>query len=157
MYSSHAKKYDIATQNNVYNALFERPSFQALLGDVTDCKILDLGSGPGTYAKYLLDHGAKSVTCIDFSEQMIEIVKSKLGDQVIAYTQDLSIGLPCEKTCSLDIIICPLVLHYLEDLTFIFKECYRVLKPKGYMVFSTHHPFSDFKYSSNSIFELFVT
>lgn len=154
MYSEYAKQYDLAVQDNIYNAHFERPSLQALLNHVKDCNILDLGCGTGIYAEYLFSQGAKSVTCIDYSEEMIDLVKSKFGDKVTAYAHDLSLGLPDEKSNSADVIVCPLVLHYLEDLSFIFKEAHRVLKPKGYMVFSTHHPFADFEYSlSGNYFE----
>ena len=141
LYTKYAKEYGLAVQDNIYNARFERPSLQALLGDLTDCNVLDLGCGPGIYAEYLLSQGVNSLTCLDRSEAMIEIVKSKFGEEVSAYVQDLSLGLPEEASNSMDVIISPLVLHYLEDLTLIFKEIHRVLKPNGYMVFSMHHPF----------------
>lgn len=147
MYSKYAKQYDLVVQDNIYNAHFERPSLQALLSDVKNCNILDLGCGTGIYTEYLLSQGAKSVTCIDYSKEMIDLVTSKFGDKIKAYAHDLSLGLPDKKNNSIDVIICPLVLHYLEDLFFIFKEAHRVLKSNGYMVFSTHHPFADFEYS----------
>jgi len=145
LYSKHAEKYDSVIQDNIYNAHFERPSLQALLDDVLGLDILDLGCGSGVYAEFLLKHGASSVTCIDSSEKMIEIVNNKLGDRVLSYFQDLSIGLPQEKSNSIDLIICPLVLHYLEDLSMLFKDVNRVLKVGGHIAFSTHHPFADFK------------
>ena len=147
MYSKYAKQYDLVVQDNIYNAHFERPSLQALLNDVKNCNILDLGCGTGIYTEYLLSQGAKAVTCIDYSEEMIDLVISKFGNKIKSYAHDLSFGLPNEKNNSVDVIICPLVIHYLEDLSFIFKEAHRVLKSNGYMVFSTHHPFADFEYS----------
>ncbi len=65
--------------------------------------------------------------------------------QVLAYSQDLSIGLPKEASNSVDVIICPLMVHYIEDLSQLFLEINRVLKKGGYFVFSTHHPFADFE------------
>jgi SAM-dependent methyltransferase len=44
-----------------------------------------------------------------------------------------------------DLVICPLVMHYLKDWRGVFREFYRVLKPRGVLVFSTHHPFNDWK------------
>ncbi|MGL1932827.1 MAG: class I SAM-dependent methyltransferase [Desulfotalea sp.] len=149
MYSKYAKEYDLAARDNIYNALFERPSLQALLGDVNGLDVIDLGCGSGIYAEYFISQGAKSVTCLDISKEMIQIVKSKLGNQVKPYAQDLSLGLPKESSNSADIIVCPLVLHYIENLSVIFRETYRVLKPGGHMVFSTHHPFADFEYSES--------
>ena len=144
MYSKHALQYEKVVQDNIYNAHFERPSLQALLGDLNGLDILDLGCGSGIYAEYFLAQGAASVTCLDFSEQMIDIVQKKFGQSVKSYAQDLSLGLPNEKKASADVIVCPLVIHYLEDLTPLFDAVSRVLKPNGYMVFSTHHPFADF-------------
>ncbi|OLQ71369.1 SAM-dependent methyltransferase [Photobacterium proteolyticum] len=149
MYSKYAEQYDSAVQDNIYNAHFERPSMQAMLDDLSGKDVLDLGCGSGVYAEFLIKQGASSITCIDASEEMIKLVRHKLGDRVVSYTQDLSIGLPKEKSNSTDVIICPLVLHYLQDLSTLFDDVNRVLKPSGYMVFSTHHPFADFECSTS--------
>ena len=66
-------------QDNLYNAHFERPNTLELIGDVSGKKVLDLGCGSGLYAQILLARGASAVTCIDASQEMIEIVKGKLG------------------------------------------------------------------------------
>lgn len=79
LYSKHAEKYDAAVQNNIYNAHLERPSLQAMLGELTDCNILDLGCGTGVYTEYLFKQGASTVTCIDYSQDMINLVTNKLG------------------------------------------------------------------------------
>ncbi|MGF1786419.1 class I SAM-dependent methyltransferase [Photobacterium swingsii] len=158
LYSKHAEKYDAAVKNNIYNAHLERPSLQAMLDELTDCNILDLGCGTGVYTEYLFKQGASTVTCIDYSQDMINLVTNKLGtlfgNRITAYAHDLTKGLPNEAPNSFDVIICPLVLHYIEDLSFVFEEIHRVLKVGGYMVFSTHHPFADFECSlSGNYFE----
>lgn len=145
LYSEHAQAYSQAVQDNIYNALYERPSTQALLRSVAGKTVIDMGCGSGVYSDWLLQQGAASVTCVDASEQMIAIVESRFNNQVRAYVQDLSQGLPQEPSHSADVIICPLVLHYIADLGPVFAEVYRVLKPGGYMVFSTHHPLADAK------------
>lgn len=152
MYSTFANDYDQAIQNNIYNAHFERPSLQAMLPALEKLQILDLGCGSGVYAEYLLANGASQVTCIDYSEEMVQIVKKKaelagLTNKVITYSQDLLLGLPNEKNESADLVISPLMIHYLEDLNLLFQDIYRVLKHKGMFLFSTHHPFADFKYT----------
>jgi predicted RNA methylase len=72
----------------------------ALVGDVTGKVVLDLGCGSGEYADHFLKAGAANVTCVD-----------------------LSLGLPQEKAASADVIVCPLMVHYLKDLSAFFKEC----------------------------------
>ncbi|CZF79206.1 Ubiquinone biosynthesis O-methyltransferase [Grimontia celer] len=149
MYSKFAQQYDEAVKGNIYNALFERPNLQAMLGDIEGKNVLDLGCGSGVYADYFLNEGAMSVTCLDFSAEMVNIVKNKFDQRVLAYVQDLSEGLPKEVDGQYDVIVCPLVIHYLKDLTTLFNDVHRVLKPGGYMAFSTHHPFADFECSTS--------
>ncbi|MBN3573083.1 class I SAM-dependent DNA methyltransferase [Vibrio neptunius] len=149
MYTKHAKQYDAVIRNNIYNALLERPSTIALLDDLTDATVIDMGCGSGVYAEWLLGQSVKHLTCVDASKDMINLVQSKLGDRVNAYVQNLAVGLPNETENSADVIVCPLVLHYIENLSPVFAEVYRVLKPGGYMVFSTHHPFVDFESSAS--------
>lgn len=149
MYTTYAQQYDAVAQDNLYNAHFERPNTLALIGDVSGKNVLDLGCGSGIYAQLLLEQGAESLTCIDASQEMIEIVKIKLGDSVTAYQQNLAKGLPEEAQAQYDIVICPLMIHYIEDLRPLFNDVQRVLKPGGQFVFSTHHPFADFECSSS--------
>ncbi|MBC7001571.1 methyltransferase domain-containing protein [Photobacterium sp. BZF1] len=150
MYSTFASEYDEVIQDNIYNAHLERPTLQAMLPALNDIDVLDLGCGSGVYAQFLLEQGAKHVTCIDYSEEMVQLVASKaekaaLTDKVVAYAQDLSKGLPKEKDASVDLVISPLMAHYLEDLNPLFRDVHRVLRVGGSFVFSTHHPFADFE------------
>lgn len=145
LYSQFAEQYDEAVQDNIYNAHLERPSLQAMLGYIDAKDVLDLGCGTGVYAQYLLDQGAAKITCIDYSQQMVDIVKRKFGERVHAYAQDLSQGMSHEPSASADLVICPLVIHYFEDLKPFFTDVARVLKSGGSFAFSTHHPFADFE------------
>ncbi|WP_417795109.1 class I SAM-dependent methyltransferase [Terasakiella pusilla] len=154
MYSTFADEYDLAIQDNIYNAHLERPSLQALLPDIAGLNILDLGCGSGVYAEYLLDQGANHVTSIDYSADMIQLLQNKMEkrqqpDKTHAYVQDLSLGLPQEKDASADLVIAPLMIHYLKNLHPLFEEVHRVLKTNGMFVFSSHHPFVDFASSSS--------
>ncbi len=79
MYSKHAEQYDLVVQDNIYNAHFERPSLQAMLDDLSGKDVLDLGCGSGVYAEFLIKQGLSNITCIDASEEMIELVRNKLG------------------------------------------------------------------------------
>lgn len=154
LYTSFAKQYDHAVQDNIYNAHFERPSLQAMLDDIQDKDVLDLGCGSGVYAQYLLEQGAAKITCIDYSQDMVNIVKSKFGSRINAYVADLSQGVKEELSDSADLVICPLVIHYFEDLQPFFNDVARILKSDGSFAFSTHHPFADFECSkSGNYFE----
>ncbi len=53
LYSKHAKQYDLAVKDNIYNTHLERPSLQALLGDLSQLTVLDLACGSGIYTEFL--------------------------------------------------------------------------------------------------------
>lgn len=146
MYSLHAGDYEKEILNNVYNAHLERPSMLSMLPDLEDKSVLDLGCGPGVYAEHFINHGA-TVTASDISPDMIEIVQKKFGNQLLAYVADSSDGAPNEQDSSYDLVVCSLAIHYIEDLTCLFKDVRRVLKIDGSFYFSTHHPMVDFQSS----------
>lgn len=148
MYSKYAKEYGEAVKNNLYNSLYDRPSLLSMLPSLDGLTVLDMGCGSGIYAKELLKIGA-CVTAIDSSSEMVDIVKSDLGEKLKVYVQDLDNGLPLEKSNTFDLVISPLVIHYIKDLQKLFIEVARVLKPGGSFIFSTHHPMVDFE-GSNS-------
>lgn len=83
-------------KGNICNVLFERPNLQAMLGDTEGRNVLNLGCGSGVYADYFLSEGAASVTCLDFSAEMVRIVKNKFDQRVSSYVQDFPEGLPKE-------------------------------------------------------------
>ncbi|WMO17981.1 class I SAM-dependent methyltransferase [Vibrio alginolyticus] len=159
MYTTFANEYDDVIQDNIYNANLERPTLQSMLPKLVDLSVIDLGCGSGVYAQYLLAQGAAKVTCIDYAKEMVQLVAKKaevagLSNKVEAYAQDLSKGLPNEIDASADLVISPLMVHYLEDLNPLFIDIHRVLKTGGSFVFSTHHPFADFECSkSGNYFE----
>ncbi|QDT98212.1 class I SAM-dependent DNA methyltransferase [Gimesia aquarii] len=146
MYDEFAREYDSAIQNNSYNAHYERPSLLSLLPEVNEKTVIDLGCGPGLYSKFLVENGAK-VTAVDGSQEMIQIVKEKLGDKIQCYVQNLADGLPNEQDQTFDVAVCPLMIHYLEDFTKLFSDIKRILKSDGIFIFSTHHPFVDYQLS----------
>ncbi|WP_417389294.1 class I SAM-dependent methyltransferase [Gimesia sp.] len=146
MYGRHAAEYAAAIRDNSYNAHYERPSLIALLPELQGKRVIDLGCGPGEYAAYLTSQGA-TVTAVDSSLEMISLVQQKLGNSVHAYAQDLTKGVPDEADRSFDLAVSPLMIHYLEDPTPLFRDVKRILKPEGQFVFSTHHPFVDYQFS----------
>ncbi|WP_236631943.1 class I SAM-dependent methyltransferase [Endozoicomonas montiporae] len=146
MYTVHAEDYARAIQKNIYNALLERPSMLSMLPELGGKAVLDLGCGPGAYCKHFIEHGA-TVRATDISAEMVQLVQQQFGDTLTAYQQDLNHGLPQEQNQSADIVVCPLTIHYLEDLLPLFTEVRRVLKDNGSFFFSTHHPMVDFSAS----------
>ncbi|WP_421901045.1 class I SAM-dependent methyltransferase [Maridesulfovibrio sp.] len=148
LYTTHAYEYGEAIKNNVYNALFERPSLQAMLPNLEGKAVLDLGCASGEHSRHLAKQGAH-VTAIDVSQTMIEILQQQSIENLSCYVQDISNGLPAEQDTSFDIVISALTIHYLKDLDLLFTDISRVLKPNGLFIFSTHHPVLDFEASAS--------
>tara|TARA_Y100000034_G_scaffold134449_1_gene202932 strand:+ start:1429 stop:2178 length:750 start_codon:yes stop_codon:yes gene_type:complete len=121
-----------------YNEMLEMPSTLELLGHVKGKKILDFGCGTGIYAKLLTKKGAK-VKGFDISPEMIRIAKIENPKL------DLKVGsgykIPFKE--QFDIVLAPLVLHYLKDWNKVFKQIKKVLKKNGIFIFSTGNPVTE--------------
>ena len=130
--------------DNAWNAYYERPASLSLLpADLQGKTILDAGCGPGITTAYFLDSGA-FVTGIDYSEEMLSIARTRTEGKATLMRHDLNQDLKMFEASSFDMIYCSLVIHYIDDLTTLFKEFSRVLKPGGIVVFSTDHPEAPF-------------
>jgi len=57
-YDSIAPAYAAYTDNNVWNADYERPASLALVGTVAGLRVLDAGCGAGAHSAALLERGA---------------------------------------------------------------------------------------------------
>ncbi|MCF4099491.1 class I SAM-dependent methyltransferase [Maritalea mediterranea] len=135
-----AKIYD-AEKISPWNDLYERPNSTELMGDVNGLTVLDAGCGGGKHCADLLAKGAK-MHGFDLSEKMLAIAKDMLGDQINFKTANLAEKLPYQDA-QFDRILCALAMHYVKDWTTPLSEFYRLLKPGGKVVISTHHPFMD--------------
>ncbi len=134
-----AASYARVTAANVYNAAYERPAVQELLGDLRGRDVLDAGAAAGEHSAWLVAHGAR-VVALDASEAMVRLARARLGESAAALRADLAQPLPLADA-SFDVVLCSLTLHYLEDWLAPLREFARVLRPGGRLVLSTHHPF----------------
>ncbi len=143
-YEDLAKKYAETVDVKPMVAYYERPAVLSVLPDLTDANVLDVGCGSGWYAEYLLSCGAQ-VTAFDVNADFVELTKQRVGQQATVLQADLAQPLDFAADAAFDVVICPLVLHYLKDWQSVFRGLNRVLKTQGVLVFSTHHPFNDWQ------------
>lgn len=127
----------------LYDALIDGPmsmahmrrDLVAQMGDLSNKKILDVGSGTGTMAVMIKQaHPSTEVTGIDGDPQILEIARTKareLGIQ-IRFDQGMSFDLPYPNE-SFDVVITTVMLHHLTraDKQTTAREMYRVLSPGG--------------------------
>ena len=145
-YDSIADTYAAQIDEAPYNAFYERPAMFGVMPGVAGSRILDAGCGGGWYAEQLLRRGA-DVDAVDGSAAMVEHARKRLAAQIsnggegrLSIQQaDLMNPLPFDDQ-RFDGIVSPLVLHYIADWRPALREMRRVLKPDGWLLFSTHHP-----------------
>ncbi len=141
-YNESGEQYHESRVNGgrLFNEFLEVPATLSLLpDDISKLTVLDAGCGSGIYSCKLAEMGA-NVIAIDISQVMIDIAKKETPADVSIdfrvndlYQLDLN-------SDSVDLIICSYVLENIEDITSIFTEFSRVLKPGGSCIFTISHP-----------------
>jgi SAM-dependent methyltransferase len=132
-YASWAPFYD-----SPGNALVERegPRVRALLDRLLDegppRTVLDAGCGTGRHALALTTAGHR-VIGVDSSSAMLDIARSKVPDGEFHQADLADLPLPDRHV---DLIVCALALTHVPDLTPVFAEFRRVLKPGGRLIAS---------------------
>lgn len=122
----------------------EQTLLRKLLPLIKDRKILDIGIGGGRTTQFLLEI-SKDYTGIDYSTGFVELVKEKHKDVDIRRCDARDLKIFSDN--SFDFILFSLngidyIIH--EDRMKALKEIYRVLKPHGFFMFSTHN--RDYRY-----------
>ena len=67
------------------DAAGEWPAFRALLPELRDKNVLDLGCGFGWHCRYAREQQARSVVGVDLSEKMIARARESTNDSAIEY------------------------------------------------------------------------
>ncbi len=117
----------------------EWETVKALLPDLREKRIVDLGCGFGWFCRYALELGAQSALGIDLSQNMIEKAQTFGSNPAIKYEiNDLeTIQLPKE---SFDFVYSSLTFHYIQNFPNLMKTIYDSLTPRSHLVFTNEHP-----------------
>jgi SAM-dependent methyltransferase len=143
-YDAIAERYAAEVDANPQNAFYERPAVLSVLPPLVGRSVLDVGCGSGWYAEHLVQAGAK-VTAFDLTHRFVELTRRRVGPGADVLQADLAEPLDFAADSAFDLVLCPLVLHYVRDWRPVLEELRRVLRPGGILVFSTHHPFMDWQ------------
>lgn len=149
-YDAIAEAYVATIDENErpYNSLYERPGIIAMLPDVANKRVLDVGCGSGPLSAWLASRGAE-VVGFDASSKMISIARRRNILGATFHVADLAQPLEFLADGSFDVVVASLVMHYLHDWCEPLRELRRVLHPRGSLVFSTHHPAMDLALSES--------
>jgi SAM-dependent methyltransferase len=117
----------------------EWPSLRAMLPDMANLKVLDLGCGYGWFCRWARERGARNVVGIDVSERMLARAMAGAADPAIRYVRaDLERYEPPPD--AFDVVYSSLALHYIVDIERLLAAVHRALVPGGILVFSMEHP-----------------
>lgn len=135
-YEHWARTYDTAeNRTRDLDALVLRGTELPLSG----ARVIEFGAGTGKNTEYLAENAA-SVLALDFSPAMLERARARgLGEHVTFAEQDITQPWPAGDA-SADLVVGNLVLEHVEDLSPVYAEIGRVLKPGGILFISELHP-----------------
>lgn len=106
--------------------------------------VLEIGCGTGKNTEFLRTV-AKHLIGADFSEEMLEIAKTKIVSETVEFRRmDLRENWDFADE-SFDLITCSLALEHIENLDFVFAEAARVLRENGKFYFGELHPFKQYQ------------
>jgi len=139
-YNSWADQYD--TNENKTRDL-DRKSTIDTLNKYDFENVLELGCGTGKNTEWLLKK-AKRIIGLDFSQEMLNLAKSKITDNRVDFEKaDLTKDWEIEDNFA-DLITCSLTLEHIKDLNHIFRQADKKLKKNGLFFISELHPFKQY-------------
>jgi ubiquinone/menaquinone biosynthesis C-methylase UbiE len=128
-YNIWAKKYNESLP--LLNS-FEKGRFFELIGDLREKNVVDFGAGTGRLSEMILMNGG-NLTALDFSEEMLEILKKKYPEVSIIVSDVLKTPIEDE---SVDLAVSAFLIVHLNKPELFFREVYRVLRSGGEFVLS---------------------
>lgn len=142
-YEKLAERYSAIAESKAENGFIEHPAIKSQLGEISGCRVLDARCGPGILTSYMLTKNA-IVTAFDLSPKMIELARRRTSDKARFFVADMGEDLPNLGDQEFDLVVSSLAIDYVRDWSAPLREFFRVLKPKGRLVFSIQHPLGAF-------------
>ncbi len=106
---------------------------------ISGADVLELGCGTGKNTVWLAAR-ARSVLALDFSDGMLARARKRVTSTVVRFVQhDVRSSWPAPAE-SVDLVVGNLVLEHVQDLTPIYAEALRVLRPGGRLWLCELHP-----------------
>lgn len=102
--------------------------------------VLEIGCGTAKNTRWLAAR-ARRVVGMDFSRGMLEVARARIAsDNVELIEHDVQRPWPMEDA-QFDFVIADLILEHIRNLTPVFSEARRVLRPGGALFLPELHPF----------------
>jgi ubiquinone/menaquinone biosynthesis C-methylase UbiE len=139
-YDAIAKWYDAVVRSGGLIHDVVLPSVYALIGDPQGQTICDLACGQGIVSRDLARQGAQMIG-VDLSGKLLELARHYQNDEMqhIAYIQADAQALAFGNEI-FDGVVCNMALMDIPDLRTVLLNVARILKQRGWFVFSITHP-----------------
>lgn len=129
--STYEKITDIYTKQ-YFDDLSDTPYIDKFLEQLPEGgSILDVGCGPGQFAKYMMDKGFQ-ITGIDFSNEMLSTAKKKVPEGKFQHADMRNLDFKEENFDGL-LVAYSLIHIPSDDIPKTLEGFYRVLKPVGFI------------------------
>ena len=139
-YNNWADYYD--TNENKTRDL-EAVALRKTLAALRFYNCLELGCGTGKNTEWFLTK-AKSVTAVDFSDEMLSKAKEKIKSGNVMFCQaDINNDWNFTNK-QFDLITFSLVLEHIENLDVVFQKAAKAITANGYVYVGELHPFKQY-------------
>ena len=108
------------------------------IADIAGKSVLDVGCGGGILSESMAAKGA-NVTGIDLGDKALQVAKLHLleSGQQVTYQKIAVEALAASQPASFDVVTCMEMLEHVPDPASVVRACASLVKPGGYVFFST--------------------
>jgi 2-polyprenyl-3-methyl-5-hydroxy-6-metoxy-1,4-benzoquinol methylase len=135
-----AKYQEYRKSERCLNSVLEQPYLRSALPELSNLRILDIGSGMGNFAKYAIDQRASFVAGVDISKRMCDLAETNLDEGQNVNIFNAAIEDFEWKGLPFDLIVSSLALHYVEDLQTVVTRASSWLAAGSAFVITVNHP-----------------
>jgi SAM-dependent methyltransferase len=122
--------------------------FRMLLGVLDDvvadrhvgATVLDLACGEGYVSRHYAERGAKQVTGVDLSSELVKIARERTSIANVSFEIDDAHELRTQADDSIDLVVSQMAMMDIADHRAAFRAVARVLEPGGMFAFTMLHP-----------------
>ena len=111
--------------------------------------VMDFGCGTGLLSLQLLPY-VKSVTAIDSSSGMLDVLDLKIKGQSLSYIKTLLIDIEKDiLTGTFDLVTSNMTMHHIKNIPPLFVQFYNIIKPGGFLCITDLDPEGGLFHESN--------
>jgi ubiquinone/menaquinone biosynthesis C-methylase UbiE len=137
-YDAGARDWAQVMEGSVIHHYLEKPAMRKLIPQNLEYKsILCIGVGSGEELEPLILQNPRRIVGIDISTKLLKVASQQFPSLETHQMDMMALDFP---DASFDFVYSSLAFHYAPDWDELMARIWRVLRPGGQLLFSTHHP-----------------